>query len=244
MFVEVLGREQSFVHRVYDCLQETDYRLAHTDWEKEAIYRLRYRAYLREGAIHPNTQLRFTDAYDRLENCWIFGVHMAGRLVGSIRLHVISPENPMGPALDVFPDIVGPMIDAGQVVVDPTRFVADAEISRRTPELPYLTLRLICLAAEHFEADYCLATVRKEHRAFYRRVFGSKPLCEPRPYPTLKDPICLMRGSVAELREQVLQRRPFFQSTFTERRMMFERRPDQGVNREPARVVPMLARSA
>ena len=34
-------------------LIEVDYRLAETEAEKEAIYGLRYRAYLHEGAIEP-----------------------------------------------------------------------------------------------------------------------------------------------------------------------------------------------
>ena len=40
-----------------DLLEHVDYRLAQTPEEKEEIYRLRYRAYLREGAIknRPNS---------------------------------------------------------------------------------------------------------------------------------------------------------------------------------------------
>ncbi len=34
-------------------LDDVDYRLAETEFEKEEIYRLRYRAYLHEGAIEP-----------------------------------------------------------------------------------------------------------------------------------------------------------------------------------------------
>ncbi len=34
-----------------DLLEHVDYRLPRTDEEKEEIYNLRYRAYLREGAV-------------------------------------------------------------------------------------------------------------------------------------------------------------------------------------------------
>ena len=37
--------------RSSDLLEHVDYRLAETPEEKDEIYRLRYRAYLREGAI-------------------------------------------------------------------------------------------------------------------------------------------------------------------------------------------------
>ena len=47
--------------RSVDPLDQVDYRLAQTPEEKEGIYNLRYRAYLREGAI-----LSALDAITRL----------------------------------------------------------------------------------------------------------------------------------------------------------------------------------
>ena len=49
-------------------LEHVDYRLAETPAEKDEIYRLRYRAYLREGAILPSESGRVTDRYDDLPN--------------------------------------------------------------------------------------------------------------------------------------------------------------------------------
>ena len=40
--------------RSTDPLEHVDYRLAELPEEKDEIYRLRYRAYLREGAILPS----------------------------------------------------------------------------------------------------------------------------------------------------------------------------------------------
>jgi hypothetical protein len=215
---------RSFALRVSDYLQEIDYRVVRTAEERDEVFRLRYDAYLREGAIEENASRRFFDDYDRLDNCWIFAIHDDdGRLLSSIRFHVISKQWRRGPALDVFPDIVGPMIEQGKVLIDPTRFVADAAAMRDNPELPYITLRVATMASEYFEADYCLATVRAEHRAFYRRVFESTLLCEPRPYPTLTKPICLMSADVRAIRDRLMQRYPVFLSSFTERRMLLER---------------------
>ena len=50
--------------RSSDLLDQVDYRLAQTPEEKEEIYNLRYRAYLREGAIKPSADQRVTDQYD------------------------------------------------------------------------------------------------------------------------------------------------------------------------------------
>ncbi len=216
----------NFAHKLKNYLQEADYRVARSREEKEEIYRLRYKAYLNEGAIDANPGGMFHDAYDDFDNCWIFGVHIDDQLVSSLRMHVISANCRRGPALDVFPDIVGPMVDAGKVVIDPTRFVADMEASRTYKEIPYLMLRVACMASEFFNADYCLATVRKEHSAFYRRVFKSKLMCEPRPYPSLKKPICLLSAQLPSIREQMVERYPVFQSSLTERRMLFEQNMD------------------
>ena len=37
-------------------LERIEYRLAETAEDRDAIYRLRYRAYLKEGAVSPNPQ--------------------------------------------------------------------------------------------------------------------------------------------------------------------------------------------
>ncbi len=229
--VENVGTtERSHADRIADYLQELDFRVARTQEEREAIYAFRYQAYLREGAISSNKQGLLSDAYDDMENCWIFGLFEDDSLVSTIRMHVISPQWRKGPALDVFPDIVGPMIDQGMTLIDPTRFATNAEASREFADLAYLTLRLPCMASEYFDADGCLATVRAEHTAFYRRVFRSQILCEPRPYPSLKAPIGLLNADVVGQRERMTRLHPVFLSSFTERRMLFER-PNNGSGR-------------
>ena len=60
--------------RSSDLLDQVDYRLAQTPEEKEEIYHLRYRAYLREGAVKESADQRVTDQYDDLPNSWTFGV--------------------------------------------------------------------------------------------------------------------------------------------------------------------------
>jgi hypothetical protein len=204
-------------------LERVDYRRADTAAEKEAIFRLRYEAYLREGAITPNFTKKFADAYDEQPNAWIFGIYLDGRLASSMRLNVTVPECTDLPANHVFPDIVLPEIEAGKLIIDPTRFVTDRELSRMHPELPYVTLRLPWLALEYFNADIMLATVRGEHQAFYRRLWGHKTICPPRPYPTLTKPIACMTLDYPSTRDSVHYRYPFFRSTFFERRMLFER---------------------
>jgi hypothetical protein len=221
--MNVVEPVRSNVLRTAEYLQEIDCRLATGARERDAIFRLRYRAYLRENAILPNPTGRLTDDYDRMENCLIFGLWHEDALLSSVRLHILSKEHFHGPALDVFPDIVVPLIERGALLVDPTRLVVDRDAARRYPLLPHLTVRIACMASEHFAAEYCLATVRSEHAAFYRRLFSFEQVCEPRPYPGLTKPICLMLGDMARIRDRVAARYPLFTSTLAERALLFER---------------------
>lgn len=206
-----------------ELLDRVDYRLAQTEFEKEEIYRLRYRAYLHEGAIEPRADKRLTDRFDNLPNSWIFGVYFDGVLGSSLRVSVATSVEDETPAVDAFADLLKPELARGKVIVDPNRFVADPDRDHRIPELPYLTVRLGYVACAYFNADIGTATVRSEHRAFYRRVFLQRPLCEPRPYPTLTKPLCLMAADYRDVREKIFERYPYFRSTFFERRKLFER---------------------
>jgi N-acyl-L-homoserine lactone synthetase len=210
-----------------DLLDRVDYRLAETQAEKQAIYQLRYRAYLKEGAIEPNRHRIVTDNFDELDNNWNFGVYLDGALVSSLRITVASPDQPISPSMNVFRDLLEPELARGRVIVDPTRFVADPERSRQLQELPYITLRLAYVACAYFNADIGLATVRTEHQAFYRRTFMHQPISAARNYPGLIKPIVLMAVDYPAMREKVFTRYPFLRSSYFERRMLFERIADR-----------------
>ena len=214
------------LQRKIELLDQVDYRLAETEEEKDEIYRLRYRAYLHEGAIEPNRDRKITDRFDNLPNSWIFGVYFEGMLASSLRISVASPEWPETPSMSVFPEILEPELEKGRVMVDPTRFVAEPARAKRIPELPYMTLRLAYVACEYFHADLGLASVRAEHQAFYKRVF-LHTISPPRDYPTLTKPICLMAIDFPNMREKVFTRYPFLRSSYFERRMLFERNSDR-----------------
>src|SRR3984893_2624109 len=213
--------------RSSDLLDQIDYRLAQTPEEKEEIYNLRYRAYLREGAIRPSADERVIDQFDDAPNAWTFGVYFQGALHSSIRVSVLTSEWRMSPSVELCGDVLHPELDKGLVFSDSTRCVADPEKGRSLPELPYVTVRLGSMAGVHFHADYGLAIVRPEHQAFYRRVFLQETWCEPRLYPGLVKPVGLMAAHLPTVRERVLVRYPFLRSSAFERRMLFERRNER-----------------
>src|ERR1700754_4676899 len=133
-----------------DLVDQVDYRLAETAEAKEQIYNLRYRAYLREGAIRPSADQRVADQFEDAPNAWTFGVYFHGELYSSIRVSVLTSEWRMSPSVDLFGDVLHPQLDKGQIFIDSTRFVADPEKARNIPELPYVTVRLGSVAGVHF----------------------------------------------------------------------------------------------
>jgi hypothetical protein len=209
--------------RSSDLLDQVDYRLVQTPAEKEEIYNLRYRAYLREGALRPSAEERITDQYDEAPNAWTFGVYLHGELYSSVRISVVTPQWRMACSTEAFGDIIHPRLDRGEILIDPTRFVADPEKAKRFPELPYVTLRLAYMACEYFNADVGLAIVRAEHQPFYRRVFLHQTISDLRIFPGLIKPVALMAVDFPTMREKVFERYPFMRSSAFERRMLFER---------------------
>jgi hypothetical protein len=228
-----------------DPLDQVDYRLAQTPEQKDEIYRLRYRAYLREGAIQPSADGRVIDQFEDAPNAWTFGVYFHGELHSSIRVSVLTSEWRMSPSVELFGDVLHPELDKGRVIIDSTRFVADPEKARNFPELPYVTVRLGSIVGVHFNADYGLAIVRPEHQAFYRRVFLHETWCEPRTYPGLVKPVGLMAAHLPTVRDRVLARYPFLRSSAFERRILFDRGGERPASSdavvtpfEPASIVP------
>lgn len=190
--------------------------------DKEAVYRLRYQAYLREGAISPSRSALIRDPFDDTENAHTFGVWIGKYLAASIRIHVVTPRLAVSPALQAFPEILRVVLEDGKDFVDPNRFVADYSMSRAYPELPYAVLRLPFIAADYFGAEFVTATVRAEHQAFYRRILRLSPVSEPRLYPTLIKPLSLMMVNFPRERCAVLARYPFFEARVGEVEYLFQ----------------------
>ena len=199
--------------------RNVDYRLARTKEEREAIFALRYRAYSRVGHIPESDEKRVTDKYDDAPNSWIFGVYVGERLLGSIRLHLLTKMFRASIAAELYSDILNPRLDGGEVFIDAARLVGDPDIDM--PELPYATLRLAFVACEAFGADTGLASVTVGHAKFYERFFLHKALTQPRSFPGLTVEGVLMAADFKADRDNVLKRYPIMASSAFERRMLF-----------------------
>jgi hypothetical protein len=237
------GTTSRFSDRVLRLLERVEHRCAETHSEKEAVYKLRYEAYIRQRLIAPRADARLFDrTLDDASNARITTTFIDGELASTFRVHVAVDEHDVLPSAGVFSDAIIPHLRMGRVIVDPTRLAARLEFSRRLPEMPYVALRPAWLAAEYFEADYVIATISEEHQAFYRRVFGYEAWCEPRDYPDVNCKIACMGLDFRAAKERVETRYPFFRSTRTERNALFGRwalrRTDPPASPEGRRRVP------
>ncbi|HTM79427.1 MAG TPA: hypothetical protein VL133_17580, partial [Devosia sp.] len=135
-------------------------------------------------------------------------------------------------------EILGGIIEGGGSYIDPSRFTADHDASLAFPALPYLTLRIAVMACKHFAATYCISSVRPEHAAFYKRVFGSTQLAGEGYWGELTFPVCLYASFLPTMYPRTLARYPFFMSTEEERENLF------GTSPKPMAAIRPTARMA
>jgi hypothetical protein len=209
--------------RIAKLLERVEYRRADSREDKEAIFRMRYEAYTREGYIEPNPSGLFTDPDDDCPNAWLIGIYISGALASSIRLHIASRPEHFLPVTKGFPDIMVPRLEAGELIIDASRMTSRIEFTRSYPFLPYITMRSAFLAEDHFSADFITAAIRPEYQAAYRRMYGAVNWSAPRPYPPLTRLQALMAYDCKQMRRVTRARYPFEQSTPEERRALYAR---------------------
>jgi hypothetical protein len=200
-----------------------EYRRADTPQDKEAIFRMRYEAYEREGFIERNASGLFTDPDDDKPNAWLIATYIDGVLASSIRLHIASRPDQFLPVSKGFPDIVLPRLEAGDLIIDASRQTSKLEFTRAYPFLPYITMRSAFLAEEHFGADFITAALRPEYQAAFRRMYHAENWAPPRPYPPLTRLQALMAYDCKALQGKIRERYPFVQSTPEEQRALYGR---------------------
>jgi N-acyl amino acid synthase FeeM len=226
------GALPGFSDRVLRLLERVEHRIARTDSEREAAFRLRYDAYVRNGLMEPRSDRMLFDArYDNAANAWITMTFVDGELAATTRLNLGIGEDAVLPSMAVYLNVVAPRLRAGLVILETTRFATNIEFSRSNPELAYVALRPSYMAAERFDIDVAVASPRPEHMAFYRRVLQFVPWCEPRPYPGLTAKFGCMGMDFLGVRARVEARYPFYRSTRIEREALFgpcEREIDLG----------------
>lgn len=223
-------------HSMMRLLEHVEYRLVTGGEDLEEMYRLRYQSYLQSGMCGPIASGMFKDRWDDLPNCYRFGVYYDGRLVSTLRLHYISPEQPNSPSVDGYPEILTKRLAEGETFVDGTRFATDAYNAPAPGVLPFLTLRLGMVASSYFGQTSVVVPIKLEHSAFYHRIFNATQQSEGKVLPGLQSAAALFEIPCGENLRLTLDRFPFFKSTPMEQRLMFS---NPAINRlTPLSIVP------
>lgn len=214
--------DNSFARKVEALLERTEYRRCDKGEDLEDIYRLRYKAYRSNDMVPDRLDHMIHDELDETPNVFRFGIYVDQRLMSTLRIHYATKAQPWSTSTKAFGDLVYPMLNAGDTFVCPSRFASDPEWTRAYPQLAYVTTRLASMACYHFDARYGLSTVREDHAGFYRRIYYSERISEPRPYPGVFNRVVLYRTDAHLNRERFFARFPFFRSTPMEQRLLFD----------------------
>tara|TARA_R110002020_G_scaffold316361_3_gene531466 strand:+ start:7433 stop:8167 length:735 start_codon:yes stop_codon:yes gene_type:complete len=228
-------RVSSFSASVMRLLESIEYRRIDNADDLEDVARIRYKAFSMVGLAPQNGSL-LIDELDFKPNAHVMGIFFDEQLVSTIRVHHVTGAQRDSVAVAHFPDVMNPLLDAGKTFIDPVRFAADPEIMREYPALPYLTLRVATMATVYFDVDYCLSVIKPNHRAFYKRVFQSIELTEPRYFERYNSNIELHAANAEELKRTLFNRFAFFRSQPHERRMMFA--PRETLGQTPLTILP------
>ncbi len=218
----------SFVRNVTELLDRVEYRRCESGEDLEDVYRLRYKSFRTHGLLLAEApEHKMADALDEAPNCYRFGVYMDNALVSTVRVHHITKQTPFAPIMTVFGDLLRPRLERGESFIDPSRLAIDPDYTSIHRALPYVTLRLAVIANAYFDTTSCVSMIREEHTSFYRRVFGSEQVCEPRLYPPFTMPIYFYESRCDLNMRRTVERFSFFRSTLSEQRMLFGQ-PDHG----------------
>ncbi len=227
---------KAFLGSMFSLLDRVEYRRIVSPDDFEAIGKLRDASYNSREFIDADRFGSFVDEYDGAEDCYVIGVYIDEKLTSTVRIHLASERHLHGPTATYFPARARQLVENGQCYVDPSRFAADHQMLWQYPAIPFLTLRVAAMASEYFNAAHCLTFVRSDAASFYRRSFGSVDLEPPQSVRGFTVPMMLLGAKIADIRERIETRFPFFRSQQWEQKMMFA--PESELNYPPVNILP------
>ena len=190
--------------------------------ERDAIFKLRYQAYLRAGLVSENSFGRYIEAADHAANAYLMGLYVDRRLVSSLRLQIGSAAAPYFSSLELLPHVLEPILRSGKTIIDMSCVATEGVLARQYVLMPYLILRSWIMAAEHFHADYIAAVVRRQHQLFYKRVLDAELHSEIRLPAHHLTGLSLVILNFASSAKCLYENLPFLRSTPSERQQLFD----------------------
>ncbi len=215
------GALGSYLQSIFLLLDRVEYRRITTPSDFADIERLRRASYENKNLIDRDSFGAFFDDEDLAADSYVVGVYIDEQLVSTIRLHVVTKEHQHGPCMKLFPEATLKLLDAGQPLIDPSRFATDPAAMWKNPSIPLLTLRAVAMALEYFSAPMLIGSVKEDAASFYKRCFGGEVIVPAGPVKGYVVPAMMLACPIAEIREKIATRYPFFKSQAHERKMMF-----------------------
>jgi hypothetical protein len=184
-------------------LDSTTCSLAQNPEDRTDVYRLRYACYRRKGSIDPRADEQFSDSFDKTPNHFSFLVRdPALEPVATVRISVVRPD--LGwvdaPVHHVYGDHPAFQAIAKQSFVEASRLCFGHQARR---DAFVRLLGNMAALADFYEVGWLIACPRVEHAHVYRRMFGFRPLAEPRQYFGVKFETQLLGVPISELRTNV-----------------------------------------
>jgi hypothetical protein len=197
-------------------------RLARSYAERDVIFKLRYQSCLRAGLISENSFGRYIEPADHAANTYLMGLYIDRRLVSSLRLQIGTLTTRICSSLELFPNVLEPLLRSNNIVVEMSCVATDGGLARSYVWLPYLILRSWIVAAEHFHANYIAAAVQPQHQLFYKRALDCEVHSELRLPPHHLASVGLVTLNFAASAKRLYENLPFLRSRLSERHELFE----------------------
>jgi hypothetical protein len=207
------------IEQTLKTLDDIEYRRVTSEDDIEAIAAVRRSAY-EDADIYVGESPSFIDAVDYDPRAYVFAVYWREQLVGTIRIHVLSRDNPKTNSTRYFPNVLDPLVAQGLTFMDPARFAILPGIDKEIPGLATIVLRLGLAGVRHFKCDFGLATIKEGHAGFYRRVFNYTQMTPLESFPPLKRKFALFSTSQSNI-DTVCTNFPVLDGLPVEAKMLF-----------------------
>lgn len=191
-----------------------DLRVFASGSDKRDIYRLRYRAFIKDGVISARSDELFFDPYDDLASTCSLGAYQDGVCVGTFRLAFgegRSDRDTM-PCQAMFAEVgtlqaqgFDRLVEFGRMVVEPSL----TNTSFRTTLYASL-VRAGLIIAQAGGADYGLISVHPKLARFYELMCGFKSMARAESYPGINAPAVLLGRDFRILDQKRTRQNPFF----------------------------------
>lgn len=182
--------------------------IARTNEDLDQVYQLRHACYLRKGSIEARPDRRFRDEFDQMPNSFSFLVRsQAEEALATVRISVVRDVEGWrdSPGQHVFGDHPALRSMAREGYVEASRLCFGPQARRDA------FVRLVgnmAALADLYDAGWLMACPRMEHTGTYIRMFGFKPMAEPRQYFGVNFQTQLLGVRREELKEHIGAAKP------------------------------------